>query len=211
MPISVFLADDHELLVDGFKSHLESEAISVIDTANTLVGLEEKFTKSNADVLVIDLRFNSESQTGLDMAAKLLQKDPGVKIILLSQFDSPYIIENAYKIGVLAFVGKNDTENLTNAIRAAASGTKYLSPEIAQKLAMESIETKNPKKLLTPQEIKIFTMIADGLTPLAIANEQGVTYKTVNTTVSSIRAKLGIETYAEFTKVAIKYGLLKIE
>ena len=211
MSIKVFLADDRELLIAGLKGHLESKNIEVVGIANSADGLVEKFTKSNADVLVIDLRFRDETKTGLSVATSLLEKNPGTKIVLLSQFDDTYIIENAYKIGILAFVGKNETDNLAEAINSASKGQKYLSSLTAQKLALESIETKDPRKLLTTQEIMIFTYIADGLTPHTIANNLNVTYKTINNAVIHIRKKLGIETYPEFTKLAIKYGLITLD
>lgn len=210
MSIKVFLADDRELLIAGLKGHLEGKNIEVVGIANSADGLIEKFTNSNADVLVIDLRFRDEAKTGLSIASSLLEKNPSTRIVLLSQFEDTYIIEGAYKIGILAFIGKNETENLVEAINSAAKGQKYLSSLTAQKLALESIETKDPRKLLTAQEIMIFTYIADGLTPHTIANNLSVTYKTVNNAVLQIRKKLGIETYPEFTKIAIKYGLITL-
>ena len=210
MSIKVFLADDHDLLIAGFKNHLKTKNIDVVETANTLEGLSGKFKKSKAEVLIIDLRFN-ENQNGLEAAEHILQETPDAKIILLSQFDDEYIIEKTYRLGVLAFIRKDETESLISAIQSVAKGEEYLSPLIAKKLAIETIHSKNPTKLLTAQELKAFVLIADGYTPHELSQKMGVTYKTINTTIGSIREKLSIETYPEFTKIAIKYGLINLD
>lgn len=210
MSTKVFLADDRQLLMIGLRGHLEAANIEVVGTTGNISGLAEKFIGSGADVLITDLRFQDEAITGLDVAAKLLQDNPATKIVLLSQFEDVYIIEKAYKLGILAFVGKNETEILVDAIQSVASGQKYLSPQVAQKIAMESIKTNDPRKLLIAQELKIFTLIADGKTPHEIAAQLDITYRTVNNAVGHIRKKLEIETYSEFTKLAIKYGLVTL-
>ena len=210
MSTKVFLADDRQLLMIGLKGHLEAANIEVVGTAESAESLAEKFIGSRADVLITDLRFHEEATTGLDVAEKLLENNPAVKIVLLSQFEDVYIIEKAYKLGILAFVGKKEMEILAEAIQSVARGQKYLSPQVAQKIAMESIKTNDPRKLLIAQELKIFTLIADGKTPHEIASQLDITYRTVNNAVGNIRKKLEIETYSEFTKLAIKYGLITL-
>lgn len=211
MTIKVFIADDHNLLMEGFKNYLKGVEVDVVKTSNTLKDLDRKFQNSGADVLVIDLRFNLETQTGLDMAQIILTQNPQAKIVILSQFDNAHIIEKAYKIGALAFVRKDDANSLLDAIKSAAMGKEYITAEIAHKLAIESIRTKNPQKILNPQEIKVFELIADGKTPQQVAELIGLTYKTINIVIGSIRTKLDIETYPEFTKLAVKYGLINLE
>jgi len=208
--IKVFLADDHYLLLEGFTNHLLRHPIDVVETSVTLEGLPEKFIASKADVLVVDLRFN-EAKTGLDIAQEILLADPSAKIILFSQFDDEYIIEKAYRIGILSFVRKDEVDILVEAIQTVAQGKQFLSPLIAKKLAIESIQTQNPNKLLTPQELRTFVLIADGYSPKELIEKLDLTYKTIIIMIRTIREKLGVDSYSEFTKIAVKYGLIEVK
>lgn len=101
--IKVFLADDHRLLVAGFRDVLKDYGIDVVEVAYSLDGLIDRFLEVKPDVLVIDVRFDSKGcgENGLDVCEELLARDPSAKIIVFSQFDDQYIIERSYKLGVL--------------------------------------------------------------------------------------------------------------
>ena len=137
--------------------------------------------------------------------------DPAAKIILFSQFDDEYIIEKAYRIGILSFVRKDEVDILVEAIQTVAQGKQFLSPLIAKKLAIESIQTQNPNKLLTPQELRTFVLIADGYSPKELIEKLDLTYKTIIIMIRTIREKLGVDSYSEFTKIAVKYGLIEVK
>ena len=210
MKIKVFLADDHQLLIAGFKAVLQEEQIEVVGTSNTLKQLRQNFLESKADVMVLDLRFN-EDINGLDMAEELLKHDPKSKIIILSQFDDEWIVERAYRLGVLAFIRKDEINDLIHAISKAANGEAYYSSEIAKQLAKETIHPLNPRRLLSAQELSAFKHLADGMTAQEVATTMDVSYKTITIYQKVMKEKLGIETLPEFTKLAIKYGLVNTE
>ena len=160
MSIRVFLADDHRLLVEGFRHALKDFNIDVVEVAYSLNGLINRYFEVKPDVLVIDVRFDSKNvaENGLDICEELLAKDPKAKIIVFSQFDDQYIIEGAYKIGALAFVLKDEsTEILDQAIRTVAEGREFFSPQVAQLLARSSVKDRNPTKLLDEKELRHFS------------------------------------------------------
>ena len=214
MSIRVLLADDHRLLVEGFRHALKDFNIDVVEVAYSLEGLIDRYFEVKPDVLVIDVRFDSKNvaENGLDICEELLAKDPKAKIIVFSQFDDQYIIEGAYKIGALAFVLKDEsTEILDQAIRTVAEGREFFSPQVAQLLARSSVKDRNPTKLLDEKELRAFLLTADGESLADVAEAMDLSTKTVGNLLKSIKAKLDIDTPADFTKVAIRFGLTTTE
>ena len=214
MAIRVFLADDHRLLVEGFRHALKDLGVDVIGIAHTLEGLMQRYETADPDVLIIDVRFDSKQATknGLDFCEELLESHPDAKIIVFSQFEDQYLIEKAYKMGVLAFIRKDeDTEVLFSAIQSVAEGREFFSPNVAQILAWHSIKEKNPSKLLDEKELRVFAMTADGVPQAKIAEEMDVSERTVASLVKNVKAALGIENPADFTKLAIRFGITTLD
>lgn len=208
--IKVFLADDHRLLVAGFRDVLKDYGIDVVETAYSLDGLIDRFLEVKPDVLVIDVRFDSKGcgENGLDVCEELLARDPSARIIVFSQFDDQYIIERSYKLGVLAFVRKDEsTEVLNEAINTVAQGKEYFSPEIARLLAWSAVIDRNPNRLLDENEMRAFTLAADGASMTEIAAAMDFSTKTVGHLMKGVKTKLGVESQADITKLAIRYGI----
>lgn len=215
-PIRVFLADDHHLFIEGCRHALKDHGIVVSDVTTHAGDIVQRYKETQPDVLVIDVRFDnkrSESEeNGLDICERLITDFPDAKIVVFSQFDDHYIIEKAYKLGVLAFVLKDETvDMLAHAIREVAQGRKFFTPSIAQLLALSSIQDRNPSKLLDARELKVFLLVADGSSLTEIAQSMNISTKTVSTLMKSVRIKLSIESASDFTKLAIKYGLTTTE
>ena len=213
MTIKVFLADDHRLMVEGFRHILKDYGVDVVEVAYSLEDLPKRFAASRADVLVIDVRFEgTEGFNGLDVCEKILSKGKTAKIVVFSQFDDEWIVEKTYKLGVLAFVRKDEnTDVLADAIKTAHKGKEFFSPVTAQLLAWTSVKVSNPTRLLDEKELKVFTLIADGLSVSEVAEAIDMSYKTVSTTVKSVKDKLNIDNFADFTKLAIKFGLTNLD
>ncbi|UXY16973.1 response regulator transcription factor [Chitiniphilus purpureus] len=210
MTIRVFLADDHHLLVAGFKDVLKGYDIDVVEVAYTLEGLIDRYFEVRPDVLVIDVRFDGRhaGENGLEVCEELLALDPTARIIVFTQFDDLYLIEKSYQLGVLAFVRKDERiEVLDEAIRTVAEGKEFFSPEIAQVLAWVAVKDKNPHKLLDEKELRAFSLTADGASQAEIAALMDLSTKTVGALLKSAKSKLDVESQADITKLAIRYGI----
>lgn len=213
MSIKVLIADDQPLLVAGLRQVLGGsvDLVGVVQSPDDVV---KAYVKLKPQVLIIDFSLggNGADQRGLAVCGQLLENDPQARIVVFSQFDDQYIIEKSYKIGVLAFVRKNESaEVLREAIQTAGGGVQYFSPAIARLLAVSAIKDTNPEKLLSPSELRVFVLTADGATQSQLANELDVSLKTVSTLFNSVKVKLGVETHADITKLAIEYGLTTTE
>ncbi len=213
MSIKVFLADDHRLMVEGFRLTLKDYEIDVVDVAYSLEDLPKRFAKSHADVLVIDVRFEgADEHNGLDICEEILSNGKGSKIVVFSQFDDEWIVEKTYKLGVLAFVRKDEnTDVLVEAIKSACKGKEFFSPVVAQLLAWTSVKAPSPNRLLDEKELKVFRLIADGMSVSEAAQAMDLSYKTVSNMVKTVKQKLNIESFADFTKLAIKFGLTNLD
>lgn len=214
MAIRVFLADDHRLLVEGFRHALKDYGVDVVEVAYSLDGLVERYFAVRPDVMVIDVRFDNKhvEANGLDVCEEILNRDPSARIIVFSQFDDQYLIEKTYKLGVLAFVRKDEsTQTLFEAITRVSNGVEFFSPEVAQLLAWSVVRDRSPEKYLDEKELRVFTLTADGASINDVADEIGMSTKTVGTMLKNIKTTLGIENQAEFTKLAIRYGLTGLD
>lgn len=213
MAITVFIADDHKMMLEGLAQIMKRFGIEVIGKAYELDGLGHKFLESRADVLVIDVRFEGfEAQNGLDVCEEILKADKTKNIVVFSQFDDEWIVEKAYKTGVRAFVRKDEDANvLSDAVKAASAGRDFFSPVAAQLLAVTAVKGMNPSRLLGEKDLKLFVLIADGLSVTDAAEQMGLSYKTVATMLKDVKERLGIDSVADFTKLAIKYGLTSLE
>lgn len=215
LQIKVFLADDHVLMVEGFRACLKQHGIDVVDVAYSLTDLTQRLSISSADVLVTDLRFATEDGVSTDALAvceQVLANDPCRRIVVFSQFDDDYLVEKAYRIGVLSFVRKDeDTAVLVDAIKSAFSRTLYFPPAVARQLAWASVKVANPVKLLDEKELEVFVRMADGIPVAGVASGLCLSEKTVRGLIKAVKTKLNIDSYADFTKLAIRFGLTTLE
>ncbi|TDK62585.1 response regulator transcription factor [Sapientia aquatica] len=208
--IRVLLADDHPIVMSGFAMSLEGHHIDVIGQARTAADAVEQFNALLPDVAIIDIRFG-EQLSGFDVAKTILQSHPTARIIFLSQFDQDSFIKEAYRLGGRAFVTKDcDPEELAQAVRKVHAGELVFLPLIAERLASLSIQKDtSPQTLLDNRALAIFVHIAEGLTNAEVADKLDISIKTVSNISQTIKEKLGVQRQAEFTKLALKHGLIQ--
>ena len=149
-------------------------------------------------VLISDVRMPGES--GLDL---LRQLPSGLAVVMLSVHDSPALIEQALQTGAKGFLSKRcSPDELIAAVRTAAQGGCYLTPDIAQKLASSS---RDP---LTNREREIAQLLAQGLEVKAIAEQLGLSHGTVRNYLSEAIGKLGVANRIEAYRLARQRGWL---
>lgn len=211
--ITVMLADDHPLLRSGFIEAMgECKEIKVIYSTDNPQDACDAYGRNRPDVVVMDILFK-EKMTGLDAIKLILNANPLARIIVLSQHDQARLIKEAYQLGALSFVPKDaEPELLIDAIKKAATGEKHFLPEIAQKLAYLTAErNSDPRALLNQREFDVYRLIASDCTNIEIAEELGLSQKTVNNTLFTLRSKLGLRRNTEITKHALKHGIIKLD
>ncbi len=207
--IKVLLADDHPLILEGLRAALTKRGMRIVGETESADEVMGRFRQCRPDVLVLDLRFG-QGATGLDVARSLLSKEPEARIVFYSQFDQDEVIREAYRVGALAYITKNQPPDvLAQAIAEAARGKTYFVPAIAERLALLGVHgDESPRARLDPREAEVFVQLANGLTNNEIAAQMSLSSKTIGVIAQAIRDKLGVQRAAEMTRLAVRYGMI---
>ena len=210
-PISVMIADDHPLIVEGLTSVLARHGLKVLGSASEASAVADTFAALQPDVLVLDLRFGDGGIGGLDVLQELQVRQACAKVVIYTQFDQDEVIREAYKRGAKAFVTKNtDPTELADTIVKVHQGETVFMPSIATRLALMSVRgDESPLAKLQPREAEVFKLMAQGLTNVEIAERMNLSPKTISTTSQSIKDHLGIHRPADITLLAVRCGLIE--
>jgi DNA-binding NarL/FixJ family response regulator len=208
--ISVFLIDDHPLVLEGLKKLIESdERMSVLGTASSASAGMTAIEKVKPDVVIVDLSLNDMS--GIDLIKTLRSRLPGIKPCVLSMHDENIYADRALRAGAFGYVMKHvSVEKIIEAIMTVNNGDIFLSDAMKNKL-IGRISRKShdgellPEECLTDREIIVFQMIGEGKKTREIAAHLGLSSKTVDAHREHIKAKLGIASSHELVMKAIHW------
>ena len=210
--ISVLIADDHPLITEGSACILESDVqkrFTVVGTSTNADDAVIQFARLRPDVIILDIRFG-HTNTGLDAANAIKTSFPEAKIILVSQLPPETFLLQGYRIGALAVLVKNcSSRQLIDAVLNAAAGQQYFLPELAKRLANIAIGTHlDPRFALDERELLVFSKLATGWSTEEIAQEIGLSVRSVHNISTGIKGKLNISRPAELTRLAIRSGVI---
>jgi two-component system invasion response regulator UvrY len=161
-------------------------------------------------VVLLDIQM--PGMGGLEATRRLSRLQPPPKIIALTSHEGIHLASHLLRMGVSGYVTKHtDIDELIKAIRAVHVGEKYVTLEIAQKLALNDSKdiTKSPLEALSEREIEVLWMVARGQTVHTIAKQLFLSTKTVNTYRYRLFEKLGVCNDVELTHLAYHLGLLE--
>jgi two-component system NarL family response regulator len=202
----VLLVDDHALLRTGVANIINQERdLEVIAEAGNGVEALEAYERHHPDVTLLDLRM--PVMEGVEVVRRIREKDPRARFIVLTTYDTDEEIARALKAGAKAYVLKDiSADDLVNCIREVLAGKTYLAPAAAAKLAEGVTRVQ-----LTPRELSTLQLMADGKANKEIANELGISERTVKTHLGHLFEKLGVTSRTEAIGVATRRGLVRLE
>ena len=206
--ITIFLADDHRSFVEGFASQFrDEERIQLLDVAHSPPEMLEKVPLAKPDVLLLDYSFGSSEPDGVELAGQLLEKLPDLKIIMLTSMDEVPVMAGAFAQGISGYLLKTRSiSELKKAIETVAAGFEVAEGGMMRKmlrLGGTSAERKPGKPdlekafPLTPSELVIALLIAEGKSTQQIAVEKFVSPNTIDTHRKHIYSKLDVHNVAE--------------
>jgi DNA-binding NarL/FixJ family response regulator len=169
-------------------------------------GLEavEAFERHHPDVTLLDLRM--PVMEGVEAVRQIRERDPHAKVIVLTTYDTDDDISRALKAGAKAYVLKDiAADALIACIHDVLAGKTYLAPAAAAKLAEGVTRIQ-----LTPRELTTLRLMADGKSNKEIANELGISERTVKTHLGHLFEKLGVTSRTEAVKIATRRGLVRL-
>ena len=209
--VRVMLVDDHAVVRMGFKLLLEgAEDISVVAEAESGEEALKTFQGHTPDVLVMDISMPGIG--GLETIDRVLAKEGGQKILVLSGHEDVMHARRVLKAGAIGYLTKRSAADaLIEAVRTVFRGKTYLEPQIAQEMAVEQVSgNKDPVDSLSEKEFKVFIALAKGQSVQEIAEVMSLSPRTVGTHLYNIKQKLGASNSAELAIIAMRSGLIDL-
>ena len=211
--ITVLVADDHAMVRTGIARMLDdADDISVIAEAANGEEAIQRCRELRPDIVLMDIRM--PGMGGLEATRKLQQVAPDTRIIAVSACEQEPMPSRLLKAGAWAYLtkgGDDSGQEVLTAVRQVASGKRYLSPSIAQALALRGYDEQSasPFDSLSEREIQISIMIGNGLRVQDIADTLHIQAKTVNSYRYRIFEKLAVNGDVALTLLAIRHGLIE--
>ena len=210
----VLLADDHQMVRGGLRVVLDAEPdIEVVAEAGD--GAEALRLGIEADIDLAVLDVSMPKLTGLQVARELHRHRPELRILMLSMHENEQYFFEALKAGASGYVLKSAANrDLIDAVRAAMRGEPFIYPAAASALVRDYLDRaargeETPSDPLTPRELEVTKLIAEGLTSEEIADTLIISRKTVDRHRANILEKLGMRNRVELTRYAIRRGLVE--
>ncbi|MEO9021523.1 MAG: response regulator transcription factor [Ginsengibacter sp.] len=199
----IILADDHSFVRLGLVQILTDEYPSVeIKQVSDGESLVKEVTLYDWDLVISDL--DMPGRNGLEALQQIKLIKPDLPVLILSIYAEDLYAVRVLKAGASGYMNKNVApEELINAVQRILTGRKYITPEIAEKLLIQSGIKKSLHEGLSNREFEIFRMLALGKTTTQIADELFLALTTVSTHRHRIMQKLGLNTNSELTRYAI--------
>jgi two-component system invasion response regulator UvrY len=208
--INVFIADDHAIVRQGLKQILsETPDIRLAGEATEGKEVLRKARTESWDVLVLDITMPGLS--GFDTLKAVRHERPNLPVLVLSMHGEEQYAVRCLKAGASGYLTKESVpEELVKAIRRVVGGGKYVSPSLAEKLAL-SLDVASGRPLherLSDREFQVLRMMGAGKTVAQIAEELSLSVKTISTYRARILEKLNLKTSAEIIHYAIQNQLV---
>jgi DNA-binding NarL/FixJ family response regulator len=204
--ISVALTDDHYIVLEGLQRILQQPTdIEVINSYHNGDELLLGLLKAQPDVLMLDIQM--PGKTGVELAGIITVKYPLIKIIALTNLDTPGMVRQMLEAGCVGYILKDSSpEIIEQAIRAVYAGEKYLHPSLSRQM-MSNIFTP-AHKTLTKREIEILKLITEEYTNQQIADKLFLSLRTVENHRNNLLQKLDVKNTAGLVKVAFREGFV---
>jgi two-component system invasion response regulator UvrY len=208
--IKILIADDHAIVREGLKQIVaETTDIVVADEASSGLEVLKKVWDTEYDVVILDI--SMPGKDGVDILKQLKSQNPHLPILVLSMHPEEQYAIRVLKAGAAGYLTKESAPtDLITAIRKVATGRKYVSSSLAEKLALDlERDTEKPlHETLSDREYQVMCMIASGKRAKEIAEGLCLSVKTISTYRSRILEKMKMKNNAEVMHYAIKHGLV---
>lgn len=216
--IKIILVDDHQLVRDGIKALLTGiPDISIIGEAPGANELLRELENLKPDLLIMDISLPEIS--GIELTKKITSDYPGIKVLILSMYNSEEFIFNSLKAGAKGYLPKNTSrEELLEAIYTVNRGEEFFSDSVSKimlksyikRVVDESQPESKSNALLTSREIEILKLYVEGLINKEISDKLDISIRTVETHKNHIMRKLGLKSTVELVKFAIRNKIAEI-
>ena len=218
--ITIFIVDDHDVVRKGLRFYLDAHPeIAIAGEAGDAQTAVEGVAEHVPDVVLMDLVLPLQPGTepndngGVWATRRIRQVSPRTQVVVLTSFTQDELLFSAIKAGALSYLLKDaDAETVLHAIHAASRGEAILHPRVAQRLMAEvtaPAKGQDPAAELTPREVEVLQLIAQGHTNAEIAAKLVITQRTVKAHVSNLLGKLHLSDRTQAAVYAWREGLME--
>ncbi|HWR51057.1 MAG TPA: response regulator transcription factor [Bryobacteraceae bacterium] len=216
MAYQILIVDDHKIFRDGIKSILEKrEDFRVVGEADNGSDAVQTCKRLKPELVLMDIGL--PGLNGIEATVEIMRHCPDCKVVILSMYDDESSVVGAIRSGARAFVLKNaSSEDLVDALRTVAKGGFYLCAEVTdrvqnriQKGDLESRSLPPALETLSPRELQVLRLVAEGKTSKEIAVMLDLGLQTVRSYRKTMMKKIGVNNIAGLTQLALSAGLTR--
>ena len=203
---SVLIVDDHPIVLQGCRRVLQDRGMTPIFEARDVESASQLARQHQPDVIIIDLAMQGGGLGGLSLIRTIRANNSRARILVFSMHSDPIIVSRALQTGATGYLLKDtSSEELVRAVGSVATGTPYLSSDLATQVALvgDSV-ARNPLADLTPRELQTLGLLAQGKSYGRIAAELNISYKTVVNVCYQLRQKLDVHTLPELVRRSVQ-------
>lgn len=207
--VRLLIADDHQVLIDGFKSIFDyEEGIQVVATALNGQEVLDHLKDTEVDVILLDI--NMPVLNGVETTKRITKKYPGVKVIALSMYDQQSYFKRMMQYGARGYLLKNDPiDEILTAISTVMEGQRYISEKLRDQLSSIEFLTGSKQDVeISTRELDVLKLISEGMTDTEMAEKLFISSHTVNSHRKNLLSKFNAKNSAVLVKKALEKGLI---
>ncbi len=212
MPIRIIVADDHGVLRAGLRAVLNAEpdmaAVGEADDGPTALRLA---TELCPDILLLDI--SMPGMNGVEVTRQLKKAQPDVRVLILTLHEDEGLLQEAIRAGASGYIVKRAVESeFVSAIQAVYRGDIYIHPAMTRALLKDVspslVTEEEPTEPLSPREVQVLRLVAEGHTNRQIAEMLHVSVRTVESHRANLMGKLELSSPAQLVRYALEHGFL---
>lgn len=211
--IRVLIADDHRTFADALRTVIDLEqGLAVTEIATSGPAAIEAAAADRPDVVLLDVEMPGVD--GIEATRRIKERSPDTHVVILTAHESEALVARAVEAGASGFLSKlRPVSDVAGAVRAVSRGEPLLQPEEVHRI-LQLLESRRREdagararvERLTPRQVEILQLMADGLAPEEIAERLGISRHTLRTHTQNILTKLGVHSKVQALAEAIRHG-----
>jgi DNA-binding NarL/FixJ family response regulator len=203
---SALIVDDHPIVLQGCRRVLLDAGVATVMEARDVASGYRLYRRRRPDIAIVDLSLQGKGLAGLPLIQRIKAHDPRARILVFSMHSDPLIVSRALKAGANGYLLKDTSPHeLVDAFETVRRGEHYLSADLAMKVALIGAGAhRDPLAELTPRELQMLGLLAEGNPYSRIADTLGVSYKTVVNTCSQLKEKLNARNLPDLIRIAVQ-------
>ncbi|CAL75788.1 putative two-component response regulator, lux-R family [Bradyrhizobium sp. ORS 278] len=202
----VLLVDDHPVVITACRWLLNEAGIGTLTEAHDAESAYAAYVREQPDAAIVDLRLRGEDLGGIGLIERMRSHDPQARILVFSMLGDPRIVRSAIDAGASGYLLKDaPPQELPKALEQVRTGGTYLDPQLAMRIAMLRQDADGAAQTsLTPRERQALALLAQAKSYQAIADQLGISYKTVINLTYRLRQKLGARSLPDLVRLAVE-------